>query len=182
MKEPKELGFSFVDIGLVEAQNVIAAGDGKYSDLLIMLTETLPAIEQRNADLPSSERKGFAFGLPNGNEVDEKDRRGICHVVNLRLNRAGIAWRISYSGTKKLFICVPRQDKIRSIRQLREKNINPPDIGERIIGFRKQGMKYREIAKKLGITNSFVSYYLNQKIRRQGKALRRALKQKGVIQ
>lgn len=117
MKEPKEVAFSFQEINLLEAQSVVAAGDGKYSDLVIMLSKKLPELDETNSTLDIGEKKGFAFGLPGSHEVDEKERRGLCHSVNLRMNKAGILWQVRYSSNKKLFICVPKVTKSYTLKK-----------------------------------------------------------------
>ncbi len=226
MKEPKEIAFQFQEVALVEAQNIVAAGDGKYSDLLIMLTQKLPELDNANRVLDISERKGIAFGLPNGKEVDEKDRRGLCHVVNLRLNKAGIGWRISYSGNKKLFILVPRIERTAKTRgstnekadyipvrkyQLKYKaKMNAEslvDLAKGVLNFHGEfdrsldsrvfrgavavvGQKDLHIVGSrldaaLGFKKGASNFFLHRgktNVELQVNALRRALKQKGVIQ
>lgn len=93
------LGFEFQEIPLEEAMNVVIAGDGSYADIKQTLLEKLPA-------LPKD--KAFAFGLPGGKEVPEDQRRGLCMTINKTLRKAKIGWRITYSGMKKLFICIPQ--------------------------------------------------------------------------
>lgn len=102
------VGFHFQEIPLDEAVNAVIAGDGSYSDIKAVLLEKIPQIDAANASLPQSEKKSFAFGLPNGKEVEEDQRRGMCMAVNMTLKKAKILWRVTYSGSKKLFICVPK--------------------------------------------------------------------------
>lgn len=99
-KTPQDevVGFHFQEIPLDEAVNAVIAGDGNYAVVKAKLLEALPSLP---------EGKAFAFGLPNGKEVEEKKRRGICMALNVTLKRAKLPWRVTYSGVKKLFVCVP---------------------------------------------------------------------------
>lgn len=98
-KKQEVVGFSFQAIPLHVAQSMATAGNGKYSDLIAKLLEVLP-------DLKPDE--GYAFGLPKG-EVKEEDRHRICFVLNSRLRQSRVFWRITYSGNKRLFVCIPRK-------------------------------------------------------------------------
>ncbi len=93
-------GFDFQEIPLEEALNVVLAGDGSYSDVKQTLLEKLPT-------LPKD--KAFAFGLPNGKEVPEDQRRGICMAINATLHRAKFDWRITYSGSKTMERWLPNR-------------------------------------------------------------------------
>lgn len=99
LKSQKEIvGFHFQEIPLEEAVNAVIAGDGNYAVVKAKLLEALPL-------LPVG--KAFAFGLPNGKEVEEDQRRGVCMALNMTLKKAKLPWRVTYSGIKKLFVCVP---------------------------------------------------------------------------
>src|SRR5436190_1778679 len=98
-QSPKQIvGVHFQEIPLDEAINAVIAGDGNYAVVKSKLLEALP-------HLPVG--KAFAFGLPNGKEVVEEHRRGICMALNMTLKKAKLPWRVTYSGVKKLFVCVP---------------------------------------------------------------------------
>lgn len=99
MKNEKDVvGFHFQEIPLEEAVNAVIAGDGNYAVVKAKLLEALPHL---------TEGRAFAFGLPNGKEVEEDSRRGICLALNSTLKKARLPWRVTYSGVKKLFVCVP---------------------------------------------------------------------------
>lgn len=105
--KPKEVvGFHFQEINLEEAQNLVIAGDGNYADIKAMLLEKLPAL---------AGDKALAFGLPNGKEVPEDQRRGITMALNMALRKGGINWRVTYSGTRKVFLCIPSQRKAKGV-------------------------------------------------------------------
>lgn len=157
------VGFNFAEIPLEEAENVVAAGEGKYSSLVVMLSQKLPEIEMNNMNVPLKDRKGFAFGLPNGKEVDEKERRGLCHTINLRLNRQGIGWKITYSGNKKLFICVPSKPKTPRSGNMRNSSEASDALVRRVRELKAGGLKIAEIAKTLGKTTSSINYWLYKK-------------------
>lgn len=168
MKEAKEIAFSISEISLQDAQNVVAAGEGKYSDLLITLCQKLPIIELNNLNIPASERKAISFGVPGGKEIDEKDRRGLCHMVNIGLRRSGIMWKIHYSGNRKLFICVPRKDKINEIK-FKPVKTSAPEVGSAwnttnskkniVLEMKERGLSANNIARKLDAPLSAVNYY-----------------------
>lgn len=107
MKNGDVIQFSYQEVPLEEAVNAVMAGDGNYSGIKATLLEALP-------NLP--EGKAFAFGLPNGKEVAEKERRGICMALNSTLRKASLPWCVKYSGIKKLFICVPPKNRIKTFR------------------------------------------------------------------
>lgn len=162
------IGFDFSEIPLEEAQSVVAAGDGKYSNLIVMLSSKLPEIELNNMNIPLRDRKGFAFGLPGGKEIEEKERRGLCHTVNLRMNKAGILWRVTYSGNKKLFICTPRKEKVKKGEKFTTRNAYnvSPDSAEkerRIRELKDAGMSLVKIGQTLGLSESAVHYHLYKK-------------------
>lgn len=165
-KEPKEVGFVFEEIPLQDALTVIASGDGKYSDLIIMLSKKLPELEQNNMNVPASERKSFSFGLAGGKELEEKDRRKLCNSVSLRLRKGGVNWRIHYSGNRKLFICAPTKVKDRKPLPLYRAQSSEIAAEEaQALELRKQGLPYSQIAAKMGILESRVSYICGKKPR-----------------
>lgn len=135
-KEKEIVGFVFQEIPLGEARNAVIAGGGDYAELKAKLLETLPAL---------ATDKAFAFGLPNGREIDEGKRRGICLALNAALKRAKIRWYVTYSGMKKVFLCVPREPKFEKVQS---SIVNSGD-DDKILKLRKSGMKPNEIAKEL---------------------------------
>lgn len=96
MKE-RVAGFDFQEVPLEEAQIMVRAGCGNYAEIKSMLLEKLPRLEG----------KAFAFGLPNGKELEQKMWHSICVSINLCLRKSGVEWKVYYSTLKKLFICVP---------------------------------------------------------------------------
>lgn len=163
MKEPKQLGFVVQEILLNEAQTLVSAGDGKYSDLLIILSSALPEIEKKNSEAGPEEKKGFAFGLPGGKELEEKERRALCHQINLRLKRTGIHWSIHYSGNRKLFVCVPTiTDPVQKVflPRVGRRHHGFEEKRQQILTLKQAGFSYRQIAQKLGISQSTVDYRL----------------------
>ncbi len=105
--EPKSLGFIFEEIPMADAENIVSAGDGKYSDLILMLAKKLPELEAMNQN--GDDQKAFAFGPSQGQALEEKERKALCHTVNLRLTKIGVNWSVRYSGNRKVFICVPKR-------------------------------------------------------------------------
>ncbi len=102
MKQDKEvIGFAFQVIPRNEATALAAAGMGNYSDLKAKLLEEIPNLNPDEA---------FAFGLPKG-EITEKQRRGICMALNATLRKTGTPWKVTYSGTRRLFIVYPLSAK-----------------------------------------------------------------------
>lgn len=183
---PKDtIGFDFTEIPLEEAQSVVTAGDGKYSDLVIMLSKKLPELEMNNMNIPPKDRKGFAFGLPSGKELDEKERRGLCHTVNLRMNRQGVGWRVTYSGNKKLFICIPRKSKIKSVKDdsyVPKSKWNGKEDEVKIMDLRDKGMSVPKISRTTGIDLQRVSYICYKKYAKGAKVpLPTAIKPKSTI-
>lgn len=165
MKKQKELGFHFQEIPLQEAQSLAMAGYGNYADIKAVLLEKLPALPPL---------KAFAFGLPNGREVDEKARRAICSTTNQTLKKASIAWRVTYSSKKKIFVCIPRakgrnspyiSNGVRAEDAKRKRK----DISE----LRDKNMTFKQISNHLGIPlNTITSIYYgkkeNQKLAKNG--------------
>lgn len=101
-KEQKNIAFEFQEIDLAEAQDAVIAGDGNYAGVKVVILEMVRKL---------APGKALAFGLPSGKEVDEESRRGICAAVNKTLKHGGLAWRVTYSGMKKLFILLPKDLK-----------------------------------------------------------------------
>ncbi len=91
------VGFSFQIIPLEEAKQAAIAGSGNYAELKSKLLEVIPTLK---------ENESFAFGLPKG-EVPEDQRRGIVTALSSTLKKAKHPWRVTYSGVKRLFICIP---------------------------------------------------------------------------
>lgn len=155
MKEPKTMGFVIEEIGLVEAQTLVSAGDGKYSDIILMLSAKLPALEAENIGLPIENRKSFAFRLPGEKSLDEKTTRNICKYSNRAMSIQGINWLLRYSSKRFLFVCVPKIVKkiyARDASGSREKNrLKSQSLLAPILELRAKGMKSREIAIQLGI-------------------------------
>ncbi len=150
------MGFHFQTIPLEEAQNAVMAGDGNYAEVKTMLLEKLPEIDRQNSDLAPKEKLSFAFGLPKG-EIPEDQRRGICMAVNSMLKKTDLFWKITYSGTKHLFVCIPRTVKIRKGRDLGESN---GQLQAKVLDLKKSGGTLKGIAAELGITLSKVNYIL----------------------
>ncbi len=150
------VGFQFQEIPRSEAEHAVLAGDGSYSEVKQILLEKLPALPQD---------KAFAFGLPNGKEVPEYQRRGICIAVNTTLNKAKVNWRITYSSSRKLFICVPREQKNQAIRANgyipKSKRNDKSDV-QQIFKLRATGLSAPEIARKTGFALARVQYVVYQ--------------------
>lgn len=99
-KSGKSSGFVFQTIPMDDALRMVRAGGGVYSELKDMLLEKLP---QLNGE-------AFVFGLPNGKEVPEKDRKPISMTINKCLRQAGLFWKLTYHEKRKLFVCVPKEN------------------------------------------------------------------------
>lgn len=165
---PEEIGFEFAEIKLEEAENLVAAGDGKYSSLVVLLSEKLRGLEESNGGLPLSERKSFAFGLPKGQELEEKARRGLCLAVNNRIQKLSVQWKVSYSGNKKLFVCTPLRSTDNAAKRgpyykVKNPSAKTKDLYEKIKLLRDRNMSLREIAQTLQVTIHEVkkAYYAN---------------------
>lgn len=128
-------GFYFQEIPLEEAMNVVLAGDGAYSEVKQTLLEKLPA-------LPKD--KAFAFGLENGKEVPEDQRRGLCMAINMTLKKARFDWRITYSESRKLFVCIPRSAKPKSQAHTNG-YIDKESDDEMVLKLRGEGKKVPQI-------------------------------------
>lgn len=93
-----EIGFHFKEIPLDEALSAVAAGRGRYAQLVESLLHKLPSL---------SPDKAFAFGLPNGTKLSDADIKKINTTVNSKLRRAECPWKVVYSETRHLFVCCP---------------------------------------------------------------------------
>lgn len=162
--EKSEIEFEFQEVGLQEAEHLVAAGDGKYSSLVILLGEQLKAIEKQNEGLSESEKKSFAFGLPKGQDMEERNRRALCMAVTKRLNKTGLHWRVAYSGNKKLFVCVPKASYLKNKPQENKSSIKMQREARnsKILEMQKNGLTASAIAKSLGITMAAVTSYLSR--------------------
>jgi len=165
MKQGKEIvGFDFQVIPLNDAVNMVMAGDGNYSELKAKLLDTLPTLEAEQA---------FTFGLPNGKEVPEDQRRGICTALNICMRKAGHAWRATYSSSKRLFVVVPK-GKIAIVRGSYKKRTPPTDPGN---GKMEDGRAEREI-ESMVIEASRIFKVTPEQIQKgmgRGKAVRKAI-------
>lgn len=171
-KPQKEVvAFHFQEIPLDEAVNAVIAGDGNYAVVKAKLLEALP-------NLP--EGKAFAFGLPNGKEVEEDKRRGICMALNGTLKKAKLPWRVTYSGVKKLFVCVPpttprnyneKPDEKKTPGYTPRSKFNKiPNVDNEILALRDGGMSVGKIAAQ-GFPLQCVKYLCYQKYPRHRKKL-----------
>lgn len=157
-KSESVTGFVFQEVPLDEAINAVIAGDGNYAEVKAKLLEALP-------QLP--EGKAFAFGLLDGDEVEEDQRRGICMALNSTLKKAKLPWRVTYSGIKKLFVCVPPATP----KNYKPKESNgyvpksgtvEPDIEKAILQLRDSGLSVQKIVEK-GFPIHRVRYICYQK-------------------
>lgn len=153
MKPTKTVAFEFQEIPLKEALNVVLAGNGNYADIKTELLEKLPTLAPDRA---------FAFGLGNGTEVPEDERRGLCTAVNITLHKAKVGWRVTYSGRKRMFICVPQTNGTgpSPVRPpgFRDKHHQDKQADEQVLALRAQGKKPPEIAKITGMALGRVIY------------------------
>lgn len=158
-KEASVVNFEFTEIPLDEAVNAVIAGDGNYASIKAKLLEALPKL---------TEGKAFAFGLPNGKEIEEDQRRGICMAVNTTLKKAKLPWRITYSSIKKLFVCVPSSTPVTYNKEPREgyyvarSKWNDPALEKEIMALRDQGLSVNQIVAK-GYEVNRVKYFCYQK-------------------
>ncbi len=153
------VGFQFQEIPLEEALNVVLAGNGFYSDVKQTLLAKLPTLAQD---------KAFAFGLPNGKDIDEKRRRELCSSVNKTFKIAKLDWKIAYSGTRKLFICVPKQPQEivphANNGYIPKSKWNKKEDFSRILQLRDQGLTVKQIIDQTHFSRgrvAYVSYQLN---------------------
>lgn len=176
-KSVKSAGFVFQTIPMDDALRMVRAGGGVYSELKDMLLEKLP---QLNGE-------AFVFGLPNGKEVPEKDRKPISMSINKCLTQAGIFWKLTYHEKRKLFVCVPKESlsprkykfKERPRRSSRSKkestkrlgelakkvfgifNITPEDFFRKMAGiFVPERLAFINVAVDEGISQSDVKDFL----------------------
>lgn len=154
------VGFHFQEIPLDEAVNAVIAGDGNYAVLKSKLLEALPLLP---------EGKAFAFGLPNGKEVDEDQRRGVCMTLNKTLRKVKLPWRVTYSGIKKLFVCVPASTPKTYKKELADgggytprSKWNDPALEKEIMDWRNTGLSVSQIVAK-GFDPQRVKYLCYQK-------------------
>lgn len=155
---PSVVNFEFEEIPLDEAVNAVIAGAGNYAYIKAKLLEALP-------HLP--EGKAFAFGSPGGQEVDEDQRRGICIAVNSTLKKAKLSWRVTYSGLKKLFVCVPSSTprtykKEPEEGRVRQSKWDDPATEKEIMAWRDKGLSATQITAK-GYEHNRVRYLCYQK-------------------
>lgn len=161
--KPQEvIGFDFQIIPLQQAQAMAMAGDGNYAELKAKLLEELPNLKPDES---------FAFGLPKG-EVDEKQRRTICTTLNSTLKKAKLPWRFTYSGVKRLFVCVPRHVGKKEMNSLVGSIHAPgskldPAIAIKIQELREQKMATAKIANQLQISPGAVNYQVYGKKRKK---------------
>lgn len=167
MKEPKSVGFIVEEIGLQEAETLVAAGEGKYSDVILMLSQKLPELEAANMGQPVENRKSFGFRLPGNGTLDEKMIKGLCHSVNLAIHKQGIEWNLRYSSRRKLFVCVPlktKEKKILGISQPKLQTEKKTEDKEALIAKIKElhaeGKSYRNVANLLGISIPRLNYLI----------------------
>lgn len=166
-KNKKEIvGFEFQEIPLEEARNVVLAGDGNYSEVKERILTMLPEIEARNAR--GGEQKAFAFGLGRGEEIQEDQRRGLCVAVNKALKKGKIDWHVTYSGSRKLFICVPeaRKEAVQARHYVpRSRGSDVSEMDAELLRLRDQeGLSTAEIIAMNKYPRWHVKYLLEQKI------------------
>ena len=159
-EQEDEIGFEWQEISLEEARNSVLAGDGNYASVKQKLLDKLPALDGD---------KTIAFGLPGNKELDEKTRRGICVVLSNTLKKANLPWKVTYSGTQKLFICVPNALNLPISRGAYNKRPKPttPHIRKLseqtkadIIKLYKKGFSQYKVGPKLGIGISTAAHYI----------------------
>jgi len=164
MKEKKKVEFEFQEIPLAEARNSVLAGDGNYAGLKQSLLEKLPNLDAS---------KTIAFGIPGKQETAEDIRRGICMSLNVTLKRAGLAWRVTYSGTQKLFICIPKAMAIRGEYKMAKKKepvLNHVKLAESrrqkeyqaVADLYADGRKFDYIVKHVSLKAGMVKYYITK--------------------
>jgi hypothetical protein len=153
IKKNDIIGFDFKEVPLEEAQAFSMAGSGNYSDVKAFLLERIPKL---------APDKALSFGLPNGKEIEESVRRGICMAVNATLRNSGLDWRITYSSVKKLFICIPSFRKYRKLNSRgfvdKSGGIRPDD--NEILKLRADRHPLKKIAEILNIPFAHVHYVL----------------------
>lgn len=127
MKEQKIVSFKFKEMLLSEARSAIIVGDGNYSDIKAALMDELPRFEAFNETAPDYKQKTYAFGLPTGKDVHEEQRRGLCLAITGMFKKAEMSWGITYSSSKKLFICYPKsKSKLEPKKVGYRKKMSPP--------------------------------------------------------
>jgi len=113
-KGPDTLGFVFEEIPMAQAQAIVAAGSGRHAELMLTLTEKLQALDMENTGKAISGRKSFAFSLPNGKTLEPKECKGLCTIFTTRWGKQGVPWKLRYADSRKLFICVPKIEEVKS--------------------------------------------------------------------
>ena len=151
-------GFNFQTIPLEEARSAVLAGSGKYSELKEILINKLPTLAPNEA---------FTFGLPNGAALSDLDRKGISMALASTLRKAGIDWKITYSESKKVFICVPKKGITINSKQVHvypenlKKQIEVIEFRNKVVELAKKGSRPAEIARLLNAKEARVNgvYY-----------------------
>lgn len=154
------VGFNFEIIPLSQAMPLVIAGEGNYSDLKAKLLEVIPTLKEDQA---------FSFALPDAKEeLPEVVRRGICKVLNMTLKKGGLHWRVTYSGSKKVFLAVPKTEKgvAKAYTPLPKWNPAFAKEEQQVMALRKQGLNPKEIIEQTGLSKERVHYIIYQKFHR----------------
>lgn len=94
-KQKKEVvGFNFQIIPLQNARAMSAAGGGKFAALKEELLARIPELK---------ENESFAFGLPGGKKLEDKEIQSVRMSVNTTLSQMGLPWKIGYNEERKIF-------------------------------------------------------------------------------
>lgn len=166
LKEKLTLGFEFEEVPLQEAQNVVTAGSGKYSALVVILSKKLMELDIKQASLPPSERKTFAFGLPGNKELEEKSRDSLAGTVTKTLVKLGLAWKIRYSPSMKQFVCVPVVGPAVKAKATGRRVASSEESARRreeIMKLLAKGVRPIDIATQLGLSKHVVNYHIYDK-------------------
>lgn len=159
MKEQKELGFNFQEIGLQEAKCLVGSGSGKYADILLRLIKKLPEIENANRVLGEGQKQTLVFGLPGKDALDEKARSSFVATVRKYLKTAGLNWTLSYSNGKRVFVCLPREGSVKASPRIpTAKPLESQDTNKQILDLYAQGISSTKIAAQVGIPLKKVRY------------------------
>lgn len=97
-KQEDTLGFDFQVIDLAAAHSMVLSGDGRYSALRAHILEAIPKLPEGQA---------YVFGN-KGVKVDPKVKSAIIATINKTFKTSNLSWKISYSKTRMLFVCVPK--------------------------------------------------------------------------
>ena len=166
MRTEKVKGFEFNEILLEDARRAVIIGDGNYSDVKAFVLESLPKLNEANQGLPPGEQKTLSFGLPGGKEPTEDQRRGICMALTITCKHAGLPWRVTYSGTFKRFLFVPREFKRtyqpRKVVLPRQRSGGLKRLAPEIAELYKKGKSVREICAILKIAKSSAGRYVTE--------------------